>query len=99
MSRLRRKLSPQLRLLTDRNKLYTTMKISTTKEYVAKVEAELAKICEGIIALMDKNLIPSARRIARAEGHQQRTLKRSSSLSKSSSNRPQRSGRQERHES
>ena len=78
---LRRKLSPQLRLLT--------MKISTTKEYVAKVEAELAKICEGIITLMDKNLIPSARRIARAEGHQQRTLKRSSSLSKSSSNRPQ----------
>ena len=45
------------------------------KEFVAKVEAELQKICEGILALMDKNLIPSARRIAGAEGHQQRTLK------------------------
>ena len=49
-------------------------------EHVAKVEAELQKICEGILALMDRNFIPSARRIAGAEGHQQRTLKRSSSF-------------------
>ena len=63
------------------------------KEYVAKVEAELQKICEGILAFMDKNLIPSARRITGAEGHQQRTLKRSSKFSMSISNRSQRSDR------
>ena len=45
---------------------------------------------------MDKNLIPSARRIAGAEGHQQRTLKRSSISSKSILNRSQRSDRQHR---
>ena len=33
---------------------------SYAREYVAKVEAELQKICDGILALMDKNLIPSA---------------------------------------
>ena len=36
------------------------------------MEAELQKICDDILALMDKNLIPSARRIAGAEGHQQK---------------------------
>ena len=34
---------------------------SFAKEYVAKVEAELQKIYDGILALMDQNLIPSAR--------------------------------------
>ena len=63
------------------------------KEYVAKVEAELQKICDDILALMEKNPIPSARRIAGAEGHQRRTPKRSSSLSKSILNRSQRSDR------
>merc|ERR1712012_78185 len=33
---------------------------SYAREYVAKVEGELQKICDGILALMDKNLIPSA---------------------------------------
>jgi len=33
---------------------------SYAREYVAKVEAELQKICDGILSLMDKNLIPSA---------------------------------------
>ena len=41
-------------------------------------------------------LIPSARRIAGTEGHQQRTLKRSPSLSKSILNRSPRSDRQHR---
>ena len=36
------------------------------------MEAELQKICDDIFALMDENLIPSARRIAGAEGHQQK---------------------------
>ena len=45
---------------------------------------------------MDKNLIPSARRMAGAEGHQQRTLKRSSISSKSILNRSQRSDRRHR---
>ena len=63
------------------------------------MEADLQKIYDGILALMDKNLILSARRITGAEGHQQRTPKRSSKL-----NRAQRSERglrcsQERHES
>ena len=72
----------QLRLLTERKNCTQQRKedkeqqASYAKEYVAKVEAELQKICDGILALMDKNLIPSASRIAGAEGHQQRTLKR-----------------------
>ena len=33
--------------------------VSHAKEYVAKVEDELQKICDGILALMDKELIPS----------------------------------------
>ena len=60
------------------------------------MEAEFQKICDGILALMDKNLIPSARRIAGTEGHQQRTPKRSSSSSKSILNRSQESDRQHR---
>ena len=103
LSRLRRKLSVQLRLLTERNRLHTTnrkqdneQQASYAKEYVAKVEAGFQKICDDILALMDKNLIPSARRIAGTEGHQQRTPKRSSSLSKSILNRSQRSDREHR---
>ena len=72
------------------------MQASYTKEYVAKVEAEFQKICDDILTLTDKNLIPSARRIAVTEGHQQRALKRSSSLSKSILNRSQRSDRKHR---
>ena len=34
--------------------------ISHAREYVAKVEGELQKIRDGILALMDKNLIPSS---------------------------------------
>ena len=30
-----------------------------TKEHVDKLEADLQEVCEGILALMDKNLIPS----------------------------------------
>merc|ERR1712167_278388 len=30
------------------------------KEYCGKVEAELQKICDGILELLDKNLIPKA---------------------------------------
>ena len=78
------------------NKLHTTKKAGQRTARVvrvAKVEAELQKICDDILALLDKNLIPSARRIAGAEGHQQRTPKRSSSLSKSILNRSQRSDR------
>ena len=45
---------------------------SYPKDYFAKVEAELQKIYDGILAPVDKNLIPSARRIAGAEGHQQK---------------------------
>ena len=66
---------------------------SSAKEYVAKVEAELQKIGDDILALMDNNFIPSARRITGGEGHQQKTPKRSSSLSKSILNRSQRSDR------
>ena len=33
------------------------------REYVAKVEVEFQKICDGILALTDKNLIPSDRRM------------------------------------
>ena len=33
--------------------------VSHAKEYVAKVEGELQKIRDGILALMDKELIPS----------------------------------------
>ena len=60
------------------------------------MEAELQKICDDITALMDKSLIPSARRVAGAQGHQQSTLKRSSSLSESIMNRSPRSDRQHR---
>ena len=56
---------------------------SYAREYVAKVGAELQKICDDILALMDKNLIPSARRITETEGHRQRTPKRSSGWSRS----------------
>ena len=66
------------------------------REYVAKVETELQKIGDDILALVDKNLIPSARRIAGAEVHQQRTLKRSSSLRESIMNRSPGSDRQHR---
>ena len=58
-----------------------------------QVEAELQKIYDGILAVMDKNFIPSVRRVTGAEGHQQRTPKRSSSLSKSILSRSQRSDR------
>ena len=96
---LRRKLSLQLRLLTERTKCTQQreqdieQQASYAKEYVAKVEAELQKICDDILALMDKNLIPSARKPAGAEGHRQRTLMSSSSLSESIMNRSQRSDR------
>ena len=33
---------------------------SNAREYIAEVERELQKIRDGILALMDKNLIPSA---------------------------------------
>ena len=33
---------------------------SYSREYVAKVEGELQKIRDGILALMDKELIPTA---------------------------------------
>eukprot|EP00450_Noctiluca_scintillans_P000405 CAMPEP_0194503338 /NCGR_PEP_ID=MMETSP0253-20130528/28329_1 /TAXON_ID=2966 /ORGANISM="Noctiluca scintillans" /LENGTH=241 /DNA_ID=CAMNT_0039345615 /DNA_START=48 /DNA_END=773 /DNA_ORIENTATION=+ len=33
---------------------------SLAREYVVKVEAELRKICDGILILMDKHLIPAA---------------------------------------
>ena len=109
LSRLRRKPSLPLRLLTERNKLHTTKQdneqyASYAKENVAKVEAELQKIYDGILALMDKNLTPSVRRIAEAEGHQQMTPNRSSSFSKSILNRDRREATrkrcsQERHES
>ena len=33
------------------------------------MDAELQKIYDGILALMDKNVIPSARRITEAKGH------------------------------
>ena len=112
ISRLIRKLGLQLRLLTERNKLHTTKKEEqiahnkesrttssrrrTRRNTSRKVEAEFQKICDDIFAVMDKNLISSARRIARTEGHQQRTLKRSSRLSKSILNRSLRSDRQHR---
>ena len=60
------------------------------------MEAEFQKICDDILALTDGNLIPSARRIAGTEGLQQRTPKRSSSLSKSILSRSQGSDRQHR---
>ena len=76
---------------TQQRKQDNEQQASYAKEYVAKVEAEFQKICDGILALMDKNFIPSA-----AEGHQQGTLKISSNLSKSILNRSQRSNRQHR---
>ena len=32
---------------------------ANAREYAVKVEAELQKVCDGILALMDKDLIPS----------------------------------------
>ncbi|XP_042005829.1 14-3-3-like protein C [Salvia splendens] len=34
--------------------------VSTIKDYRSKIEAELSKICEGILKLLDDRLIPSA---------------------------------------
>ena len=51
---------------TQQRKQDNEQQASYAKEYVAKVEAGLQKICEGILALMDKNLIPLAARIAGA---------------------------------
>merc|ERR1712136_606508 len=34
--------------------------VSYAREYVRKVEVELQKICDGILSLMEKNLIPAA---------------------------------------
>ena len=34
--------------------------VSNAREYVEKVEGELQKVRDGILALMDKNLVPSA---------------------------------------
>ena len=34
--------------------------VSLIKEYRQKIEAELAKICEDILDVLDKHLIPSA---------------------------------------
>ena len=97
-----RKFSPQARSLTEeqiaRNKesRATGSRRRTRGNTSRKWNFGLQKICDGILALMDKNLIPSARRIAGAEGHQQRTVKRSSSLSESIMNRAPRSDRQHR---
>ena len=72
LSRLRRKLSLQLRLLTRRTnctqqrKQDNEQQASYAKEYVAKVEAELQKICDGILALMDKNFIPIGQKDCRS---------------------------------
>ena len=57
---------------TQQRKQDNEQQASYAKDYFAKVEAELQKIYDGILALMDKNLIPSARRTAGAEGHQQK---------------------------
>ena len=96
--RLRSRTLPRLRRkpsLQQQRKHDNEQNASYAKEHVAKVGAGLQKIYDGILALMDKNLIPSARRITGAEGHQQRTLQRSSSLAKSILNRSQRSDRLE----
>ncbi|KAK8606689.1 hypothetical protein V6N13_052454 [Hibiscus sabdariffa] len=34
--------------------------VATIKEYRAKIEAELSKICDGILSLLESHLIPSA---------------------------------------
>ncbi|KAI4387865.1 hypothetical protein MLD38_000256 [Melastoma candidum] len=34
--------------------------VSTIKEYRAKIEAELSKICDGILSLLESHLVPSA---------------------------------------
>ena len=70
--------------------------VKAQKEAQSAAEIVDGRFFDDILALMDKNFIPSARRIAGTEGHQQRTLKRSSSLSKSNLNRSQRSDRQHR---
>ena len=41
---------------TPQRKQGNEQQASYTREYVAKVEAELQKICDGILALMDKHL-------------------------------------------
>ena len=48
----------------------TTSSRRRTRRNTSRKEAEFQKICDAILALMDKNLIPSARRIAGTEGHQ-----------------------------
>ena len=73
--------------------MHTTKKAGQRAARVVEVEAELQKIYDGVLALMDKNLISSARKIAEAEGHRQKTLKSSSSFSESIMNRSQRSDR------
>ena len=67
--------SLQQKMLTERNQTAQQRKQDNeqhalrAKEYVAKVEAQLQKIYDDIFALMDKNLILSATRIAGAEDH------------------------------
>ena len=47
--------------LSRRRKFKGKEQLAThAREYVAKVEGELQKIRDGILALMDENLIPSA---------------------------------------
>ena len=107
LSRLRRKPSLQLRLLTEEQIAHnkesrTTSSTRRTRRNTSRKWKLNSKRSMMASSLMDKNLIPSARRIAGAEGHQQRTPKRSFSLSKSILNRSQRSDMrcsQERHES
>ena len=70
--------------------------VKAQKDAQSAAEIVDRRFFDDILALMDKNFIPSARRTAGTEGHQQRTLKRSSSLSKSNLNRSQRSDRQHR---
>ena len=46
-------------LSRGRNSRVKSSWFSHAREYVAKVEGELQKIRDGILALMDKKLIPS----------------------------------------
>ena len=59
--------------ITQTKKSRATSSRRRARECAAKADADVQKICDGILALMDKNLIPSARRIAEAEDHQQRS--------------------------
>ena len=79
----------EVEIETQQRKQDNEQQASYAKEYVAKAEAELQKICDDFLALMNKNRIPSARRIAGAEGRS----RNHSSLSKSILNRSQRSDR------